>query len=95
MKTWIKLAAISIVGITSISAHAEQLTQQQCTSYPFIRDHSPTHADLERELAELEGEGYSMDQDNNYYPAGIQKAERLLQDDYTRDCLHQTVGSSN
>jgi hypothetical protein len=94
MKTWIKLAAVTIVGITSLSAHAEHLTQQQCTSYPFIRDHAPTHADLMRELAELEGEGYSTGDDNNYYPDGIQQAEKLLQNDYAHDCLHQTAGSS-
>lgn len=91
MKTWIKLAAISIVGITSISAHAEHLTPQQCNSYPFLRDHSPTHADLMRELDELEREGYIPGYDDNNYPAGIQHFEQVLQNDYNRDCLHQAA----
>ncbi|MFC5428813.1 hypothetical protein ACFPTO_08360 [Paraburkholderia denitrificans] len=94
MKTWIKLAAISLVGITSLSAHAEHLTPQQCNGYPFVHNHKPTHDDLQLELALVEGEGYTPGDDDNDYPAGIQHAEELLQSDYARDCLHQTPGSS-
>lgn len=91
MKTWTRLAAVSIIGFTSLCAHAEHLTPRQCTSYPFVRDRSPTHADLMRELGELEAEGYSPGDDDLYYPAGIQHYEQVLQNDYTRDCLHHAT----
>lgn len=38
---------------------APRLTQQECHSYPFVKPaHEVTHADLIRELGELEAVGY-------------------------------------
>jgi len=88
------ISLIALIGTASIAAHAERLTPQDCREYPFVQTSSPTHDQLEHDLSLLEREGYDPDGDENNYPADIQHAEKQLQRDYVRDCLHGSARSA-
>jgi len=77
-----------LAGIASISAHAEQLSEQDCHSYPFVQTVSPTHQQIGHEMMLLEHDGYNPIASDFYYPDNMQVAEKKLQNDYARDCLH-------
>lgn len=91
MKAFNKAVLITIFGaaasIASVAAHAEHLTAQQCSNYPFVQTAQPlSHDQVMKELAELEADGYDPTADSNSYPDDIQTAEQRLHQDFLRDC---------
>ena len=96
MKSWLKFVWVPFVGALSVSAvAAPHLTQQECHSYPFVKPaHEVTHADLIRELKELEAVGYEPSSDDETYPADIEAAEQRLSDEYRSDCLPQHTAAA-
>lgn len=96
MKSWLKFVWVPFVGAVSVSAvAAPDLTQQECHSYPFVKPaHEVTHADLMRELRELEAAGYEPNMDDNDYPANIEAAQQRLADVYRSDCLPQHTAAA-
>jgi hypothetical protein len=89
MKFALKTAACTFMLLGSASVFAaSHLTPQQCNDYPFTQLHgSPTHAQLENELAELESVGYDPSAgDDANYPNDIEHAEKLLRAKYRADC---------
>ncbi|QGZ60215.1 DUF4148 domain-containing protein [Paraburkholderia acidiphila] len=80
----------------SVSAvAAPHLTQQECHSYPFVKTaHEVTHADLMRELKELEAVGYEPHAEDENYPADIEAAQQRLTDVYRSDCLPQHTAAA-
>lgn len=91
MRSWLKFVWVPFVGAVSVSAvSAPHLTQQECHSYPFVKPaHEVTHADLIRELTELEAVGYEPHAEDDDYPADIEAAQQRLADVYRSDCLPQ------
>ncbi|WP_118185539.1 DUF4148 domain-containing protein [Paraburkholderia phosphatilytica] len=89
MKLALKTAVCTtlLLGSASVFA-ASHLTPQQCNDYPFTQLRgSPTHAQLENELAELESVGYNPSAgDDADYPNDIERAEKLLRAKYRADC---------
>ena len=96
MKSWLKFVWVPFVGVVSVSAvAAPHLTQHECHSYPFVKPaHEVTHADLIRELKELEAVGYEPSSDDETYPADIEAAEQRLSDEYRSDCLPQHTAAA-
>lgn len=64
------LAAGTVLAAGASVAHAQSFGQ----SY----GHAPTHAELQRELAQLEAAGYDPHRDSADYPADLQAAEQRL-----------------
>ncbi|WP_321964840.1 DUF4148 domain-containing protein [Paraburkholderia sp. J7] len=91
MKSWLKFVWVPFVGAVSASAlAAPHLTQRECHGYPFVKPaHEVTHADLMRELRELEAVGYQPHAEDDNYPADIEAAEQRLADVYRSDCRPQ------
>ncbi|MEM5313400.1 DUF4148 domain-containing protein [Paraburkholderia sp. JHI869] len=96
MRSWLKFAWVPFVGALSVSAlAAPHLTQQECHSYPFVKPaHEVTHADLMRELTELEAVGYEPHAEDDNYPADIEAAQQRLADVYHSDCLPQHTAAA-
>ncbi|MDE1179272.1 DUF4148 domain-containing protein [Paraburkholderia sp.] len=84
-----KTLALAALLISSASAMAApHLTQQQCSDYPFTHTKNEvSHAQLQRELGELESRGYSPGDDASQYPYDLERAEAKLQVDFRHDCL--------
>jgi Domain of unknown function (DUF4148) len=84
----LKLAIPLALIVVSASAMASnRLTPAECNAYPFKPLHGEvTHADLMRELAELESVGYQPGADDVEYPNDIMHAEQRLQAKYRADC---------
>lgn len=98
MKSWLKFAWVPFVGVLSVSAFAApHLTPQECHSYPFVKEtHEVTHADLMRELKELEAVGYEPHAADENYPADIEAAQQRLAAVYRSDCSPQhTAAAAN
>lgn len=83
-----KAAVVALLAVCSASAFAGQhLTPQQCNDYPFTPlKGEVTHAQLMRELAELESVGYDPAEDDEYYPHDLHVAQRKLWAEYHADC---------
>ncbi|WP_321814121.1 MULTISPECIES: hypothetical protein [unclassified Paraburkholderia] len=82
------VTAIAVLTLSFNASAATGLSRQQCASYPFKKTAGEvTHADLMRELGELEVRGYQPGSDNWIYPADLNTAEKNLAVDYKRDCL--------
>lgn len=83
-----RLATAVVIFTVSFTANAAPgLSHQQCASYPFKKAiGGVTHADLMKELSELEARGYEPGSDNGVYPADLNAAEKSLAVDYGRDC---------
>jgi hypothetical protein len=91
---WIKTAAALCVLLASGAASASgKLTPGECNDYPFTPLSKPvTHAQLMKELSELESVGYDPSASgDNYYPSDIQAAEARLAVKYRADCLGENV----
>jgi hypothetical protein len=84
-----RLAAAVVILTASFTANAAPgLSHQQCLSYPFKKAvGGVTHADLMKELSELEARGYAPGSDNGIYPADLNAAEKSLAVDYRHDCV--------
>ncbi|CAG9204800.1 conserved exported hypothetical protein [Paraburkholderia tropica] len=81
--------AMAIVVLTAsfTASAAPRLSHQQCVSYPFMKTSGEvTHADLMKELGELEARGYQPGSDNGVFPADLNSAEQKLAVDYKQDC---------
>ena len=91
MKSWLKFAWVPFVGALSASAiAAPHLTPQECHSYPFVKQaHEVSHADLMREMKELEAVGYAPHAEDADYPADIEAAQQRLAGVYRSDCTPQ------
>jgi hypothetical protein len=89
MKLATKTLITTLLLIGSASAMAAPgLTQQQCNDYPFKPLKTEvTHAQLMRELGELEAVGYEPGEDNETYPTDLEAAQAKLQAEYRADCL--------
>jgi len=89
MKFKLKFIISTALLLASASALATPgLTPAECNDYPFKPlSHEVTHAQLMRELSELESVGYNPGANDNEYPSDIQLAEQKLQAEYTRDCV--------
>ena len=96
MKSWLKFAWVPFVGVVSVSAlAAPHLTPQECHSYPFVKQtHEVTHADLIRELKELEAVGYEPRAEDDSYPADIEAAQQRLAAVYQSDCRPQNTAAA-
>jgi hypothetical protein len=80
------LAALLIGGSASAMA-AQGLTPQECNDYPFKPlKGEVTHAQLMRELGELEAVGYDPTADDANYPDDLDQAQEELQAEYRADC---------
>lgn len=89
MKLLSKAAVVTLFALCSASAFAaKSLTPQECNDYPFTPLKAEvTHAQLVQELAELEAVGYNPSQDDEYYPADLELAEKKLHAEYRADCV--------
>jgi hypothetical protein len=96
MKSWLKFAWVPFVGALSMSAvAAPHLTPQECHSYPFVKQtHEVTHADLIREVQELEAVGYEPRADDDSYPSDIEAAQQRLAALYQSDCRPQNTAAA-
>jgi hypothetical protein len=80
------LAALLIGGSGSAMA-AQGLSPQECSDYPFKPlKGEVTHAQLMRELGELEAVGYDPTADDVEYPDHLEQAQQRLQAEYRADC---------
>jgi hypothetical protein len=84
-----RLATVVVAFTVSLTANAAPgLSHQQCVSYPFKKTAGGvTHADLMKELSELEARGYEPGSDNGVFPADLNAAEKSLALDYRHDCV--------
>lgn len=84
----INLSAVFLIAITCCpTSYGQSLSQAECRSYPFNGVKSPSRADLERELIELESVGYRPATANDLqYPDDIARAEQRLHAEYHADC---------
>ncbi|MBR8396679.1 DUF4148 domain-containing protein [Burkholderia cepacia] len=75
---------------------APHLTPQECNAYPFVHtQREVTHADLVRELIELEQVGYNPAHSGPYYPDDLDEANRRLATEYRTDCTHALTADAN
>ncbi|HLX01277.1 MAG TPA: DUF4148 domain-containing protein [Trinickia sp.] len=87
--------ALLTLSLVSACAMAAPLTPHECNSYPFKRASGEvTHAQLIRELGELESVGYDPTADDPDYPANLQHAQQALQAKYQKDCVPDAVTTS-
>jgi len=88
MPTMIKVTTSMIFLMCCVSAHAAtKLTPEECHDYPFVRPAGElTHAQVMRELTELEAVGYDPSRNDLYYPTELQAAEQKVHEEYLRDC---------
>jgi hypothetical protein len=90
LKSSLPHLAMALVVLTSsfAASAATHLSHQQCLSYPFKKTAGGvTHADLMKELGELEARGYQPGSDNGVFPADLNSAEQKLAVDYRHDCV--------
>jgi hypothetical protein len=95
-------AAIALLTLSLVSASAmaaprtpHALTPQECNSYPFkATSGEVTHAQLMRELGELESVGYDPTAEDPDYPTDLQRAQQALQAKYQKDCAPDAVSTS-
>ena len=82
------LVCTALLAVTTSAFAAGKLTPQQCQDYPFTPLKQPvTHAQLMKELSELESVGYQPgDGDETDYPAPLESAEQRLHLKYEADC---------
>lgn len=84
---------IALMTASVCAIAADRLTPEECSSYPFTPAHGQiTHADLSRELAELESVGYWPGTGN--YSPGIFQMRQRLNEKYARDCAPQHTSSN-
>lgn len=83
-------AACMLLACASTATFAgPRLTPQECRAYPFVHTgHDVTHADLVRELTELEQAGYNPAHASPYYPDDLDDAKQRLAAEYRADCMH-------
>ncbi|WP_206997164.1 DUF4148 domain-containing protein [Trinickia mobilis] len=87
MKSTTTAIALLALSLVSARAMAAPLTPHECSSYPFQpASGEVTHAQLIRELGELESVGYDPAFDDPDYPTNLQRAQRALQAKYQKDC---------
>jgi hypothetical protein len=87
--------ALLTLSLVSASAMAAPLTRQECNSYPFKpASGEVTHAQLIRELGELESVGYDPTAEDFDYPTKLQRAQQALQAKYQKDCAPDAVSTS-
>jgi hypothetical protein len=88
MKRVVKAAFSMMLLLGSVSAMADsKLTPEECNDYPFKPVVGEvTHAQLIRELAELESVGYDPYKNDYYYPRDIDAAQARLHAKYIADC---------
>ncbi|WP_176047382.1 DUF4148 domain-containing protein [Burkholderia sp. BCC1644] len=82
--------ACMLLACASTAAFAgPHLTPRECQAYPFVHTgHEVTHADLVRELTELEQVGYDPAHASPYYPDDLDGAKHRLDVEYRADCTH-------
>ena len=82
--------ACMLLACASTAAFAEpHLTPQEGHTYPFVHaGQDVTHADLVRELTELEQVGYDPAHASPYYPDDLDGAKHRLAAEYRADCTH-------
>ncbi|AOI57885.1 DUF4148 domain-containing protein [Burkholderia diffusa] len=89
MKLSTTVACMLLACASTAAFAAPHLTPQECSAYPFVHTrHEVTHADLVRELAELEQVGYEPAHSGPYYPDDLDAAKRRLAAEYRTDCIH-------
>ncbi|MEA3119431.1 MAG: hypothetical protein QOI13_2701 [Paraburkholderia sp.] len=97
MKRGVKAAFSMMLLLGSASAMAgSKLTADECNDYPFKPVVGEiTHAQLVRELAELESVGYEPYKNDYYYPNDLQAAQARLQAKYVAECTPQAAGKGS
>ncbi|MET3624261.1 DUF4148 domain-containing protein [Burkholderia ambifaria] len=89
MKLSITVACMLSACVSTTAFAAPHLTPQECNAYPFVHTrHEVTHADLVRELTELEQVGYDPSHNSPYYPDDLDGAQQRLAAEYRADCTH-------
>ncbi|QCP53306.1 DUF4148 domain-containing protein [Trinickia violacea] len=91
---WSKTAvALCVLLASGAASAASKLTPAECNDYPFKPLSKPvTHAQLMRELRELESVGYDPSAyDDSYYPSDVLLAQARLRLKYRADCLGENV----
>jgi hypothetical protein len=84
-----------LLSVSTLALAAPHLSPEQCNSYPFKQPVGEiTHAQLMRELGELEAEGYQPQGAALDYPSDIWSAQGKLMAEYRRDCLPAVQTSS-
>ncbi len=81
------IAMVLLFACCTSAQAAATLTAAECHDYPFVRPTGEvTHAQLMRELSELEAVGYNPGGDEVNYPDDLQEAEQTVHQEYLRDC---------
>ncbi|RKT22114.1 uncharacterized protein DUF4148 [Paraburkholderia sp. RAU2J] len=88
MNSRFKLTSIIALMMISVSASAaEKFSAEECHSYPFVAAKAGiTHADIMRELSELESVGYQPARNDPQYPNQLTRAEERLHAKFVADC---------
>jgi hypothetical protein len=96
MKRYLQAIASAILMTASIAAMAAPgLTSQECNDYPFVQPAGAlTHAQIMQNLKELEDLGYWPTRIDPFYPRRLERAEKKLQVEYRRDCMHGNRGAN-
>jgi uncharacterized protein DUF4148 len=90
----VRLLPLALIAANSFAFASTHLTAEQCNSYPFKSvNGSPSQADIQRELAELESFGYRPALDN--YSPDIGDARNRLNAEYAKDCVPAHAAASN
>ena len=89
MKLSTTVACMLLACASTAALAAPRLTPQECNAYPFVHTrHDLTHADLVRELTELEQVGFDPARNSPYYPDDLDSAKHRLAAEYRADCTH-------